>query len=372
MNYRKLGSSGLLVVCVNLFGPCLQAADPAPGSVATSRIIENKLAWVAEGPLAFPELTEDGSTHLAYKDPTVVEADGMWHVIASRVRHVDNKTKYSLIYFGIKDWSRPETAKIVPLLTEFGPSAPHLLYFRPHRKWYVFYGWSDPVAKFSGPAFSTLDSLDRPEAITPPQMCFPALPDSFLPKKKNPRWLDFTVIADDKKAYLFFTNDGGDFMRCATELAEFPFGWSAPVVVMTKPISIIFEGSCTYRLKDQHLYLTIIEGVAPGSITRFYTSFVADRLDGEWRMVASTPEEPFAGLANVKTKDDSAPWSQHISHGELLRANHDETMLLDPANMMFLYQGWDRITRVPGVPLGRSQGYHEIPWHLSLLHLTKP
>lgn len=43
-------------------------------------------------------------------------------------------------------------------------------------------------------------------------------------------------------------------------------------------------------------------------------------------------------------------------------------MILDPAkDLQLLYQGWDKTSRVPDVPLGRFNGYHEIPWRLSIL-----
>ena len=343
----------------------VDALDPALES-----ILKGNLSWVTTAPLKFPIIAEEGTTHLAYKNPAVVMAKGGWHIFASRKCYVAGKVRHSMVYLGLPDWNHPEQAKVVPLFTdEAYTSAPAIFYYTPHQKWYLFYGRKDPAINAEGPAFSTLDDIDRPETITPPVMCFPSVPES-LPKKKGVRWLDFTVIGDGKKMYLFFTDDSGHFMRSSTSLDKFPLGWEPPVVVMKQPTSVIFEASCTFRLKNSPIYLTIIEAIEPKTGFRFFTSFVADQLDGEWRLINGDATNPFAGRNNVRAADGAAPWSPHISHGEMLCASQDESMVLDPANMIFLYQGWDGKSRVPGVPLGNFNGYHEIPWDLALLKVS--
>ena len=329
---------------------------------------ENRLSWVSSAPLPFPELVEPGVRHIAYKDPSVVRAKDAWHVYASKVRHLSNgDTRYSLAYLGFPDWDSAGNARVVPLLADENLAcAPQVFFFTPKKQWYVIYVWNDARTGYNGPAFSTLADVDRPETISPPQPCFPKIPDS-LPGKK--RWLDFTVIADSGKAYLFFTNDEGDFLRCHTALDAFPTGWSDPVVALSAPISVIFEGSQTYKIKDRSEYVTIVEGIGPEGC-RYYNSYLADRLDGEWRSTGSTFEHPFAGCKNVTYPAGSEPWSVNISHGELIRASNDETMLLDLSRLEFLYQGWDRKTRIPGVLPGRFNGYHETPWKLGLLRVA--
>lgn len=349
-----------------LAASALAAKSEAPDPALT-RILDKTLSWTTTGPLPFPVLPEAGAVHLAYKNPAVVKAKGGWHIYASRKCFVAGKVRHSMAYLGLSDWNHPEQAKVVPLFTdEAYTSAPAVFYYTPYQKWYLFYGRKDPAINAEGPAFSTLDDIDRPETITPPVMCFPSVPES-LPKKKGVRWLDFTVIGDGKKMYLFFTDDSGHFLRSSTSPAYFPLGWEPPVVVMKHPTSVIFEASCTFRLKNSPLYLTIVEAIEPKTGLRFFTSFVADRLDGEWRLINGDARQPFAGLNNVSAADGTKPWSPHISHGEMLCATQDESMVLDPENLTFLYQGWDGKTRVPGVPLGNFNGYHEIPWKLALL-----
>ena len=342
---------------------CLAGNSQAAAVDGWSDISGNVLHWTATSALEFPVQTEVGSTHLAYKDPSVVQAKGAWHVLASHVRYIGGKSHYSLVYLGFPTWEAASTARVVPLLTdEELTCAPHVFRYGPHGKWYVFYVWHDRVTKYRGPAYSTFDDIDRPETITKPRPCFNSIPQT-LPKKGA--WLDFSIIADDRQVYLFFTDDAGHFLRSATQREAFPTSWGDPETVLTAPTSEIFEGSCTYQVQGTGSYLTIIEAIGPQG--RFYNAFEAPRLDGAWKPLSRTADHPFAGSANVTFPADQSPWTKHVSHGELLRAGEDEFMMLDPSHLRFLIQGWDGVTRVPGVPLGKFNGYHETPWRLGLL-----
>jgi hypothetical protein len=55
-------------------------------------------------------------------------------------------------------------------------------------------------------------------------------------------------------------------------------------------------------------------------------------------------------------------WTDNISHGELLRADYDQMLEVDPANLRFLFQGVSEKDR-DGKPYG------QIPWRLGLLEL---
>ena len=335
-----------------------------------NRIINGTMSWTTSSPLVLPVDNSDGSTHLAYKNPSVVQANGAWYVIASRKRYLEGKVRHSLVYFRITDWSKPESSRVVPLFTdEAYTSAPAIFYYTHQHRWYVIFDWKDPTTGYAGPAFSTFEDIDQPETLTKPQKCFPSIPTS-LPKKSGVRWLDPSLISDGTRMFMFFTDESGHFLRSSTSLDAFPVGWDDPVVVMSLPTTVLFEGNCTYRLKDSGKYLTIIEAIAPETKERFYNAFTADRLDGDWHLIPGGVQRPFAGSANVTTKDGSAGWSRHISHGELLRPTNDERMILDPTHLTFLYQGWDMQSRVTGIPLGPFNGYHEIPYQLALLEST--
>lgn len=119
------------------------------------------------------------------------------------------------------------------------------------------------------------------------------------------------------------------------------------------------EASHTYRLAGQNQFLTLIEaqGKSGGRGRRFYKAYIADSLSGKWQELATSPDVPFAGGANVRFPSSS--WTDSISHGELIRTGHDQNLEIDPENLQFLFQGildsnWGR-------------GYGKLGWQLGLL-----
>ena len=343
-----MNTATMAVVSCGLLGACLPiiASEAEPGRAAP---ISDSLRWVSTGPLITPQ--SDATHHLvSIKDPTVVRYEGRWHVYATVA---NTKGEWNMVYLSFADWAEAGRAPQV-YLDAVNPGlrgyhcAPQLFYFRPQHRWYLIYQ-SQP------PTYSTTDDLTKPETWSKPAFFFPQeLPG--VPKL----WLDFWVICDDQNAYLFSSGDDGKWYRCQTKLADFPHGFSAAVVVMATPNRFdLFEGSCVYHLKGTGQYLAIIECIAKNG-DRFYKSFLADRLDGAWRPLAASEDQPFAGGANVSYEAGVAPWTRDISHGEMLRDGYDETLTIDPANLRMLYQGLDRATP-------RDTEYNQLPYKLALL-----
>jgi len=96
-----------------------------------------------------------------------------------------------------------------------------------------------------------------------------------------------------------------------------------------------FEASHTYTIKGTGKYLTIIEQNGK----RYYKAYVADALDGAWRPLADTAERPFAGRANIRPARGVLPWTDNVSHGELIRDGIDQTATVDLDNLHFVFQG---------------------------------
>lgn len=167
-------------------------------------------------------------------------------------------------------------------------------------------------------------------------------------------WIDFWIICDDRRAYLFYTGMDGTMWRAETKLEDFPSGWGKPVIALEGDI---FEASHTYRLKGLQKFLTVVEAIGEQG-RRYYKAYLADRLDGPWQPIAGTSFRPFASPANVRFA--GARWSDAFSHGELIRDGYDETLTVDPAALEFLYQGVADTDR-------EGKPYGEIPWRLGLL-----
>lgn len=285
---------------------------------------------------------------VSVKDPTIVRYGGRWHLFTT----LRSKVKtHQIEYTSFPDWKDAAAAPRHILRCREGYfCAPQVFFFRPHRKWYLVYQVGEPDRKLKlQPAFSTTEDIGNPNSWSKAQLLFP---------KEDPSgvqgWIDFWVVCDREKAYLFFTSLNGQMWRMWTTLGEFPQGFRDCRLALQADI---FEASHTYRLKGQDRYLTVVEAQGKGA-RRYYKAYVAGSLDGEWTPLADTEENPFAGAAN--TRGPTSPWADNISHGELIRDGYDETLTVDPSRLQFLIQGVTEREKA-GKPYG------EIPWRLGLL-----
>lgn len=320
-----------------------------PEAKADSPLDTGEFAWTSSGPVIGPARREDDPCH-AIKDPTVVFAEGKWHLFCT-IR--SQKRTHQIEYLSFADWKDARHAERHVLKIVDGYfCAPQVFYFRPHKKWYLVFQTSDPTKQQLRPAFSTTDTLSDPQSWSPSRLMIDHQP------RGTPRWIDFWVICDEAKAHLFFTSLDGKMWRCETPLAEFPLGWNEPRVVLEGDI---FEASHTYKIKGQEKYLTVVEAQGTGG-RRYYKAYTAGRLDGEWKPLADSAEKPFASPKNVIQPEGK--WTDSFSHGELLRSGIDERLEVDPANLKFLYQGVSDADRA-------GKAYGEIPWRLGLLKVAE-
>jgi len=312
-------------------------------------------AWSSAGPVLSPK--SDGTHNLvSIKDPSVVYFNEQWHVFVSTV---DVNGAYSMAYITFPDWDHTANATFAyldqtPALRGYH-AAPQVFFFAPQHKWYL-------VFQSGPPQYSTNDDIENHRTWTTPQNFYASEPVTVTQTKgPNGGWLDFWVICDDNLCHLFFSDDAGHWYRGQTTVAAFPQGFGEPVVVLRDDANPgrLFEASNVYNLRGSNKYLALIEAFDAGSnYRRYFRSWTADRLDGDWTPLQDTFSMPFASTANV-TFTQQPPWTQHISHGEMVRDGYDQHLTVDPCHLDFVYQAFDRASE--GLP------YNSLPWQLGLL-----
>ena len=206
-----------------------------------------------------------------------------------------------------------------------------------------------PDAKFMWVAYSTTSTISIPSSWTQAR---PIL-DGGANDPREVGGLDYWIICDEERAYLFLTSLNGKMWRLWTDLEDFPHGFGYCELALRAKV---FEASHTYRLKGTDKYLTVIEENG----RRYYKAYVADGLDGRWTPVADTAEEPFAGWKNVRPAAGVDAWTDNISHGELIRDGYDQNLVVDPGNLRFIFQGmWDKDKA--------GKGYGAFQWRIGML-----
>jgi hypothetical protein len=300
-------------------GRGVRAAAQDAGALHLPAMWEYSPPWIA------PERREVEPSR-AQKDPTVVFHDGKWHVFMT----VKLPGRSAIEYCAFADWRDAQAAPrhLLPLSDSAYFCAPQVFYFEPHAKWYLIYQVGVAGADKMWVAYSTTSDLSQPASWTRAKPILDGGPDD--PRIEG--GLDYWIICDDQRAYLFFTSLNGKLWRMWTPLSEFPMGFGHCEVALQ---ARLFEASHTYRLKGLDRYLTIVEENGQ----RYYKAYVADRLDGAWQPLADTFERPFAGARNIRPAAGVAAWTDNVSHGELIRDGVDQTLTVDPAQLRFVFQG---------------------------------
>ena len=340
--------SVILVAAVLVFASTMMAEEKSGsrGPAGAAARFKVPALWEYTAPLIAPEKRRQDPSR-AQKDPTVVFHEGKWHVFMT----VKLPGMSAIEYCAFDKWENADAAPrtILKISSSKYYCAPQVFYFTPHRKWYLIYQMGVPGAKKMWVAYSTTTDIADADSWTQAQ---PILDGG----EKDPReqgGLDYWIICDDERAYLFLTSLNGKMWRLWTDLKDFPKGFEHCEIALE---ARIFEASHTYKLKGLNKYLTIIEENG----RRYYKAYLADRLDGKWTPVADTADKPFAGWKNIRPAAGVQPWTDNVSHGELIRDGNDQTMTVDPGKLRFVFQGMLDSEKA-------GKGYGGFSWRIGML-----
>jgi len=323
-----------------------RAAEPRSQDRPEPAAFRVPAMWEYSAPLIAPE-KRDRDPSRAQKDPTVVFHQGKWHVFMT----VKLPGRSAIEYCSFERWEDADRSRrtILKVSDSDYYCAPQVFYFTPHKKWYLIYQMGVPGAKRMWVAYSTTTTIADPDSWT---QAGPILDGG----RKDPRevgGLDYWIICDAERAYLFLTSLNGKMWRLWTSLADFPRGFGHCELALE---AAIFEASHTYRLKGTDPYLTIVEENG----RRYYKAYLADRLDGKWTPVADTADHPFAGWKNIRPARGVEPWTDNVSHGELIRDGYDQTLTVDPGNLRLVFQGMLDKDK-------SGKGYGRFQWRIGML-----
>ncbi len=312
---------------------------------------KGRFQWHSSAQLIAP--SAKGERYAGLKDPSVVYFNGAYHVFMTTAA----PDGWNLAYSRFTDWSEAPKAEVVSLKQSgVGPgyrAAPQVFYFAPQKLWYMVYQGGPPL-------YSTTANIEDPMSWSTPKPFFSQTP-AVVKDSGQDVWLDFWVICDDATCHLFNTGDNGKLYRSQTPIGRFPEGFTDTKIVMAGERDDIFEASMHYKIAGTNTYLTAVEAISPRG--RYFRAWTSDRLDGEWRPLATSTSKSFAGGDNVTF--DGPAWAEGVSHGELLRSGHDQTLTIDPCKpLRFLYQGLE------SHPAGTD--YISLPYRLGLLTATAP
>jgi endo-1,4-beta-xylanase len=353
---------GGAAACALALGSTLAMSAPAGASAgatpadreAPRAALPASFGWTSSGALISPK---PDATHpiVSIKDPSVVRYKNRWLVYATTANTSGN---WSLAYLSFADWSQAADAPQYFLDQNPGigtgyRAAPEVFYFAPQKRWYLVY-------QTGLPSYSTTTDPTRPETWSATKNFQETMPQIIADNIGEGFWVDMWVVCDRANCYLFSSDDNGHLYRSQTTVRDFPNGFGKTVIVLSDPNRFnVFEASNIYRIKGTNTYLLVIEAIGSDG-RRYFRSWTANGIDGDWTALANTEANPFAGGGNVTFPDGTA-WSKDFSHGEMIRAGIDQTLTIDPCHLRYLYQGMDP---------SASGDYSQLPWRLGLLTQT--
>lgn len=279
---------------------------------------------------------------ISVKDPTIVFFENEWHLFYT----ARSNNEYTTAYASASKLENFNDAERFELEQIRGKSrygcAPQVFYFEPHKRWYLIYQNKD--ANYQ-PVFSTNLEISEPKLW--------AVPQKLIEKDSREKWIDFWVIADNTKVYLFYTEGHSGVMVRSTNIEDFPSNWGKS----KKIFDDVHEAVHIYKVKGKNEFHMIYELNDKG--VRSFGLAKANHLEGSWERVT----DEYASGNQLKFINDSKQWTEMVSHGEVIRTGYNQKLEYDPKNCRWIIQGI--------MENELSVDYPSLPWKLGIMQMNE-
>lgn len=297
--------------------------------------------WEIQAPV-FVRGEKGSFDETSVKDPSMVFYNNAWHIFYT----ARGNNEYTTGYVSSANFENLNNAPRFQLEQIRGKErygcAPQIFYFTPQMKWYLIYQNRDLNYQ---PVFSTNMEISNPELWSPYQ--------NLIEKDSKKKWIDFWIISDENKVYLFYTEAHGGVQVRTTNITDFPSGWGKSKKVFDN----VHEAVHIYKVKDKKEFHMIYELNTNG--VRSFGLAKSNKLDGNWQKVS----DKYATGNQLKFSNETKVWTEMVSHGEVLRSGYDEKMEYDPNNCRWLIQGI--------LESELNDDYPSLPWKLGIIQKVK-
>lgn len=279
---------------------------------------------------------------ISVKDPSLVFYNNLWHVFYT----ARDKNEYTTAYVSAENLDELNKAKRHQLKTVRGETkygcAPQVFFFDPQKKWYLI--------------FQNRDSNYQAAFVTTPTISDPnswSLAQNLIEKDSRKKWIDFWIIADKEKVYLFYTEDHNEIKVRSTSITNFPNSWGKSKTVFDG----VHEAVHIYKVKGKTEFHMIFEINENG--IRSFGLAIAKHLEGPWKLHTNN----YATGNQLHYSESQTIWTEMVSHGEVIRSGYDQFMEYEPNNCQWLIQGL--------LKKDLKIKYEMLPWSLGLIQQVK-
>jgi len=333
--------------------------------------------WYITGKILRPQEGE-AFDNVAVKDPSIVFYNGRYHLFytakSSRPTVVGLDYRTGCGYASAVTLEGLQVAGRISIDSLAGRPviAPQIFYFEPHHSWCLVAHSpveNDDLHRLK-PIFLRNPRIEDPDGWSEAEEILPGEGETGFR-------IDFWVICDEDRAYLFYSDQKGSVYRLSCNLQQFPEGLrsSLPEIAIHEEHSDCdrpwrsFEAVHIYYVKSEDCYLALLEGAyshpaGEGRVdarNRFIFGMTADSLDGAWKRLERDDCRFLAEAGNLVHADRSRVTYTQVSHPELIRSGYNQRLEIDDFRLTMVFQSFN------GSEVPDDYDYHALPWELVVM-----